>query len=184
MSRHGTSFPPLRLGSGTPNLSPRSRRRRAPNGAAALPEARLRTFPRTLRRTAAARGREPVEEPRAEKPAESALLPSLPYSPPRSLPPPKNVPLRGELFRPEVTPPSLPPARAPLSPSPSARLSSAPGGRGRAAGPARPNGVRWVWGRGFNPRAVSWLRGAGLSYQLPLRRADLCFGVGRAPYVP
>uniref|UniRef100_A0A8C0WX14 Protein PAT1 homolog 1 n=1 Tax=Castor canadensis TaxID=51338 RepID=A0A8C0WX14_CASCN len=84
---HGTSFPPLVLGSGTPNLSPRSRRRRAPSGATALPEARLRTFPRTLRRTAAARGREPVEDPRAEEPGESALLPSLPHSPPRSLPP-------------------------------------------------------------------------------------------------
>ena len=74
---------------------------------AALPEARLRTFPRTLRRTAAARGREPVEDPRAEEPGESTLLPSLPHSPPRSLPPlPKNVPLRGEQLRPEMTPPS------------------------------------------------------------------------------
>lgn len=94
VARHGTSFPPLRLGSGTPNLSPRSRRRRRPpSGAAALPEACLFTFPRTLRRTAAARGREPAET-RARRSRETQR-----FFPPSPIPlpapsPPKNVPLR------------------------------------------------------------------------------------------
>lgn len=103
--------------------------RRAPREADALPEARLRKFPRTLRRTAAARGREPVEDPRAEEPGESTLLPSLPYSPPRSLPPPR-------MFRYEVSccdrkwP--LPLSRAPFPLSSPARLPGAPGeGGGR-----------------------------------------------------
>jgi hypothetical protein len=116
---HGTSFPPLVLGSGTPNLSPRSRRRRAPSGATALPEARLRTFPRTLRRTAAARGREPVEDPRAEEPGESALLPSLPHSPPRSLPPSPRM-FRYEVSVATGSDPSLPPAPLFLSHPPRA----------------------------------------------------------------
>lgn len=79
--------------------------------------------------------------------------------------------------------PSLPLSRAPLSfsfsPPPRVRPELL-WGRGRAAGPEGPRGVLRVWGHRFNPRAGSWLRGAGLAYQLLLGRADLCFGVGRA----
>ena len=92
---------------------------------------------------------------------------SLPPPLPSPLPPPlpKNVPLRGELLRPEVTPPSL--LRPFSSLTPCASVPRPWRRRGLAAGPSGPSRALGAWGRGFNPRVVSRLQGAGLSYQLP-----------------
>lgn len=98
---------------------------------------------------------------------------SLPLPFPSPLPPPpQNVPLRGEPPRPEVTPPSLP--REPRSPPVShARRSRASGGRGRPGAPAGPRGGRRFWGRGFQPRVASQLRGGGRDRPVGGRRREL-----------
>lgn len=139
VSRPGISFPPLTLGSPTPNLSPRSRRRRSVRPARGAPAHVPTHAPAYGGGQGSRAGGRPA---RAEQPGESALL-SLPppHSPPRSLPPlPKNVPLRGEWLRPEVTPPS--PARPFFLRRPPRGSCSAEEGAGRGwlGTPPRPWG--------------------------------------------
>lgn len=98
-----------------------------------------------------------MEDPRAEEPGESTLLPSLLYSPPRSLPPSPRM------FRYEVSccdrkwP--LPPSRAPFPFSAPTRLSCAPVGGG--GGPVRRVGPRECVG----PGVVGLIREQGAGFR-------------------
>lgn len=178
VSRHGTSFPPLRLGSGTPNLSSRRRRRRAPSGADPSQGAPAHV-PTHAPAYGGGQGSRAGGGP-ARGGARRVDASSLPPLFPSPLPPPfpKNVPLRGELLRPEVAPPSF--ARPFSFLSPHASVLCSCGGRGRTGETRGTKRVRWAWGGGFNPRAGSWLQGAGRPISWPPGRVGLGSVVGRA----
>lgn len=81
----GISFPPLTLGSQTPNLSPRSCSRRGARPARGAPAHVPTHAPAYGGGQGSRAGGRPA---RAEQPGESALFfPPSPHSPPRSLPP-------------------------------------------------------------------------------------------------